>query len=289
VIAVDWGTTSCRAYRLHAGVVIDRREVRAGILHMASESFAAALRDLVGLWLADGEHRIVLGGMIGSRNGWVETPYVLCPVSADDLSAQLVPVAFEGAAIRLVPGVSASDGAGTPEFIRGEEAQIFGTDVEDGVLCLPGSHSKWVRVAQRRIVTFTTFLTGEAFSALRAHTILAKSIADRPIAPAAFDAGVARSSEPGGLLHHLFGVRSLALTGRLDEQTAGSYLSGLLVGHEVRHAPVERDSTIHVVGAGDLTELYARAIQSCGGRSRRWSDETAALGLNRIAERALWT
>lgn len=289
MIAVDWGTTSCRAYRLRGGAVIDRREARLGILQLASESFAAALRDLVGPWLADGEQRVVLGGMIGSRSGWVETPYIACPASSNDLARQLVPVAFDGAMVRLVPGVSASDSTGTPEFIRGEEVQIFGTDVVDGVVCLPGSHSKWVRVAQRRIVTFTTFLTGEAFSALRAHTILAKSIADAPIVLGAFDAGVARSGEPGGLLHHLFGVRALALTGRLEEQTAGSYLSGLLIGHEVRHAPVERDAVVHVVGAAELTDLYAQAIRTCGGRPRVWSDETAALGLTRIAEQASWT
>lgn len=255
---------------------------------MASESFAAALRDLVGSWLADGEQRVVLGGMIGSRSGWVETPYVPCPVSSDDLARQLVPVAFDEATVRLVPGISANDSTGTPEFIRGEEVQIFGTDVEDGVVCLPGSHSKWVRVSQRRIVTFTTFLTGEAFSALRQHTILAKSIVDGPIVQSAFDAGIARSGEPGGLLHHLFGVRALALMGRLEEQKAGSYLSGLLIGHEVRQALAERDPVVHVVGTADLTDLYAQAIRSCGGRPRVWSDETAALGLMRIAEQASW-
>lgn len=289
MIAVDWGTTSCRAYRLRGGAVIDRREARAGILQIASESFAAALRDLVGSWLVEGEARIVIGGMIGSRSGWVETPYVPCPVSADDLSRHLVPVAFEGATVRLVPGVSAADPTGTPEFIRGEEVQVFGTDVDEGVLCLPGSHSKWVRVAKRRIATFMTFLTGEAFSALRAHTILARSIADAPIALDVFDAGVARSGESGGLLHHLFGVRALTLTNQLTDQTAASYLSGLLIGHELRQALIERDAPVHVVGAAELTDLYARAIQSCGGRPRRWSDETAAFGLSRIAEQASWT
>lgn len=289
MIAVDWGTTSCRAYRLRAGAVVDRRDAPAGVLQIRSEAVAIALRGLVGSWLADGERRVVLGGMIGSRSGWVETPYVPCPASVDDLARRLVSVAFDGAEVRIVPGVSSRDATGTPEFIRGEESQIFGTDVGDGVLCLPGSHSKWVQMTGRRIATFTTFLTGEAFGALRAHTILAKSIADAPISPSAFDAGVARSAESGGLLHHLFGIRALALVGQLGEQAAGSYLSGLLIGHEVRQALAERESVVHVVGAAQLTDLYARAILSCGGRPRRWSDETAALGLNRIAERAAWT
>jgi 2-dehydro-3-deoxygalactonokinase len=288
MIAVDWGTTSCRAYRLARGAIVDRRDAKTGILHVEHGAFAATLRTLIGAWLAEGETRVLLSGMIGSRNGWIETTYVPCPVSAAELARALVPVPFEGAAVQLVPGVSAVDVAGVPEFIRGEESQIFGTDIEAGVLCLPGSHSKWVRVAGGRIVDFTTHLTGEAFGALRAHTILARSMSDGPIVPAAFDAGVARSGDPGGLLHHLFGVRALALVGRLAEGTTSSYLSGLLIGHEIRAALVP-NTEVHVIGAAELSELYARAIVACGGRPRTWPDQTAALGLNRIAESARWT
>ncbi len=230
---------------------------------------------------------MLLGGMIGSRGGWVETGYVPCPVSPRELARMLVPVPFDGAMARVVPGVSTTDRNGVPEFIRGEEAQIFGTDIKSGVVCLPGSHSKWVQVEGGKIVTFSTFLTGEAFAALRAHTILARSIADGPVVESAFDAGVARSADPGGLLHHLFGIRGLGLVGRLAESGAGSYLSGLLIGHEVRQA-VTAGGEVHVVGASDLAKLYARAIKACGGFSRVWSDETAAIGLNQIAECAEW-
>jgi 2-dehydro-3-deoxygalactonokinase len=288
VIAVDWGTTNCRAYRVQGGTVVDRRAAPAGILHIDRSRFASTLRDLVGSWLAKGEGRVLLSGMIGSRGGWVETGYVPCPVSPRDLAGMLVAVPFDGAAVRLVPGVSSADQNGVPEFIRGEEAQVFGTEIKSGVICLPGSHSKWVQVTGGRIVTFSTFLTGEAFAALRAHTILARSIADGPIVQSAFDAGVARSADPGGVLHHLFGIRGLGLVGRLAETSAGSYLSGLLIGHEVRQA-VAIGSEIHVVGASDLAKLYARAIQACGGFSRIWSDETAAIGINQIAECAAWT
>jgi len=288
MIAVDWGTTSCRAYRLQRGAIVDRREAHTGILHVENGAFAATLRLLIGSWLADGETRVLLGGMIGSRSGWVETAYVPCPVSRSELARMLVSVPFEGATVQVVPGVSANDAAGVPEFMRGEEAQIFGADIETGVACLPGSHSKWVRVVDRRIVDFTTHLTGEAFAALRAHTILARTMADGPTEQSAFDAGVARSADPGGVLHHLFGVRALALVGRLTEATTSSYLSGLLIGHEVRAALLPH-TEVHVIGAAALTELYARAILACGGRPRRWPDDTAALGLSQLAESAQWT
>jgi len=242
----------------------------------------------VGPWLAKGEGRVLLSGMIGSRGGWVETGYLPCPVSPQDLAGALVAVPFDGAVVRMVPGVSSADQNGVPEFIRGEEAQIFGTDVKSGMICLPGIHSKWVQVEGGKIATFTTYLTGEAFAAVRAHTILARSITDGPVVEAAFDAGVARSADAGGLLHHLFGIRSLGLVGRLAESSAGSYLSGLLVGHEVRQA-VPAGAEVHVVGASDLAKLYARAIKACGGFSRVWGDETAALGINQIAECAAWT
>jgi 2-dehydro-3-deoxygalactonokinase len=288
VIAVDWGTTSCRAYRLRAGVVIDRRDARAGIMHVERGAFGATLRTLVGGWLAEGEDRILLGGMIGSRSGWIETSYVPCPVSPDELAGALVSVPFDGAMVRVVPGVSGVDTAGVPEFMRGEEAQIFGADIEVGTVCLPGSHSKWVEVAGGRIAKFTTFLTGEAFSALRSHTILARSMSEGPTVLSAFDAGVLRSAEPGGVLHHLFGVRALALIGRLTDATTSSYLSGLLVGHELRAALVP-GSEIHVIGGASLTELYGRAILASGGRPRLWTDETAARGLSRIGDCAQWT
>lgn len=289
MIAVDWGTTSCRAYRLRGSAVVERRDARAGILYVERGAFAETLREVIAPWLTDGEDRVLLAGMIGSRNGWVETDYVACPASPDALARALVPVPFDGARVRVVPGVSASDAAGVPEFMRGEESQIFGTRIETGLVCLPGSHSKWARVAGGEIVGFTTFLTGEAFAALRDHTILARSIRAAPLDLDAFDAGVARSADTGGVLHHLFGVRALGLTGRLTDATAGSYLSGLLIGHEVREALGAGEVDVHVVGAAELRELYTRAVSRCGGRAQPWSDEAAAAGLSRIAERARWT
>jgi 2-dehydro-3-deoxygalactonokinase len=288
MIAVDWGTTSCRAYRLHGGKPVDRRDAPAGILHVEQRDFSGTLRSLVAAWLADGEERILLAGMVGSRSGWVETGYLPCPVSPAQLAESVVPIPFEGAAVRVVPGVSAVDTARTPELMRGEEVQIFGAEIEAGTVCLPGSHSKWARVRDGRITDFGTYLTGESFAALRGHTILARTIVDGPLVVSAFDAGVMRSADPGGLLHHLFGVRALSLAGQLTEASSGSYLSGLLIGHEVR-AALSPGNEVHVIGAAHLTALYERAIVACGGRARVWAEDTAARGLNRIGESVRWT
>jgi 2-dehydro-3-deoxygalactonokinase len=259
VIGVDWGTTRCRAYRLCGEDVRDYRESELGIQHVEADAFGRALQSLIGPWLVDGERQVLLAGMVGSRQGWRETAYLPCPVSTDDVARALVPIPYPDAVVLLAPGVSAADGTGVPELMRGEEAQIFGADIERGSVCLPGTHSKWVRVEERRIVEFSTYLTGDVFAALRDHTILRRSIREGPDEFTAFDAGVSRASDPGGLLHHLFGIRALGLAQRLTDVAAGSYLSGLLIGHEVG-AAVQSARPVHLIGATQLTGLYARAI-----------------------------
>jgi 2-dehydro-3-deoxygalactonokinase len=296
MIGVDWGISSLRAYRLRDGRVVARRERSAGILTVSGGRFAETLHEVVGEWLSDGEDRVLLSGMIGSRQGWKESGTVACPAGLTDLAGALSTVPFGEAAVRIVPGVAGADDAGIPEIMRGEETQIIGAGLGTGVACLPGSHSKWARVADGRIAGFTTYLSGETFAAIRDHTILARQIhADdghrRDVPPCdapAFDAGVARSAEPGGLLHHLFGVRSLGLAGLMADGEAALYLSGLVIGHEVR-AALSPGETVWVIGSPSLSALYTRAITACGGTARLADADAAALGLGMIAGRATWS
>jgi hypothetical protein len=197
----------------------------------------------------------------------VEPPYLPCPAGPDEIAAALVSVPFEGALIRLVPGLTDTDDSGTPEVMRGEETQIVGVlpEIDDGIACLPGSHSKWARIANGRISAYRTYLSGEAFAALRGGTILGRMMKDGPTDEAAFDRGLARAADHGHLLHHLFGVRTLGLFGQLGETESASYLSGLLIGHEVRAARPEGQS-VHLIGAAQLCALYARAIAACGAQ-----------------------
>ncbi|MGX7709492.1 2-dehydro-3-deoxygalactonokinase [Methylobacterium sp. Gmos1] len=290
MIAVDWGTSSARAYRLAPdGAVLARREGAGGILRVPEGGFPAALTEMVGDWLAAGETRVLLSGMVGSRQGWQEAPYLACPAGLDDLAGALVPVPFAGATVRLVPGLSAEDAAGTPEVMRGEEVQIFGALAgdEDALICLPGSHAKWVRVAGGRVAGFTTSMTGEAFAALSGHTILGRMMTGPAEVGPAFEAGVARSAEGGGLLHHLFGTRALGLFGRLAPEDAASYLSGLLIGHDVAAAMTEA-AIVRLVGSGPLMALYGRAIALKGGQAVAGDPDAAARGLALIGERTEW-
>ena len=291
MIGIDWGTTRFRAFRLDAaGGVTERRAAERGILQIPTGNFSAVLGEQVGDWLAAGERHVLLAGMIGSRQGWRETAYLPCPAGAAELAAGLVPVEFAGADLRIVPGLSAFDGSGIPEVMRGEETEIAGA-IEDlpeaALVALPGSHAKWVRVAGGRIAGFETHLTGEAFAALRAHTILGRMMREGPFVAEAFRRGVARSAESGGLLHHLFGVRTLGLAGILNEGEASSYLSGLMIGHEIREA-MGAAERVYLIGATDLCGYYAEAIAGLGGEAILLPPERAARGLARIGAMAGW-
>ena len=293
MIAIDWGTSSFRAFRLDAdGRIRDRRAAPRGILTVEGGRFDAELQRQVGDWIADGETRVLMSGMIGSRQGWREAVYLPCPAGPADIAAALVAVPFEGASVLLVPGLSHHDAAGVPEVMRGEETQIVGVLAElgmDGVACLPGSHSKWAHVAGGRVTGFATYLSGEAFAALRGHTILGRMMRDGPTDPAAFDLGVARSGDPGHVLHHLFGVRALGLFGRLGETESAAYLSGLLVGHEARAALPPGGGRVHLIGSAALCALYARAIATCGADAVIHDEDAAARGLALIGKEATWT
>jgi 2-dehydro-3-deoxygalactonokinase len=293
MIGVDWGTTSFRAFRIAPdGSIRDRRTALRGLVNVPDSRFADTLREEIGPWLAAGENHVLLSGMIGSRQGWQETPYLPCPAGASDVAAGLMEIEFDWGQVKLVPGLSAVDDAGVAEVMRGEETQVFGVVAAmggTGVACLPGTHSKWVRVEGGRIVGFTTHMTGEAFGALRGHTILGRMMREGPADGAPFDAGVRRSGDPGGLLHHIFGARAQVLAGRLAETDAAAYLSGILIGHEVSAALAGRQrEVVHVIGTPDLTTLYARAIAAHAGYPERHDGEAAARGLALIGGYAAW-
>jgi 2-dehydro-3-deoxygalactonokinase len=295
LIAIDWGTSSFRAFRLAAdGSVLARRQAPRGILQVPAGSFADVLVELVGEWLSDGESHLLLSGMVGSRQGWREAAYVEAPAGIEELAGALMPVSVGTARGFIVPGLIARGPEGVPEIMRGEETQIAGvlhTMAETAIACLPGSHSKWARIDRGRITSFTTAMTGETFAALRHHTILGRLMVGEAHDRAAFDAGVTRSADPGGLLHHVFGARTLVITGRLPETAAASYLSGILIGHDVR-AALEihgRDHVVHLIGEAILCELYGRALTACNATHQVSTSDAAVLGLPCIGSLAPWT
>jgi 2-dehydro-3-deoxygalactonokinase len=171
--------------------------------------------------------------------------------------------------------------------MRGEEVQILGVldhlGKGDHVVCLPGTHSKWARIRDDRIVSFGTYLTGEVFAVLKQHSILGRTMSTDELYEAAYVAGVSRAADPGGLLHHLFGVRAQLLAGKIAETQSASYLSGIVIGHELRAAAsdVER---FHLVGDAELTALYSLAATKMNKSSIVHEAGAAPRGLFALAQ-----
>jgi 2-dehydro-3-deoxygalactonokinase len=204
MLAIDWGTSSLRCYRLDkAGNIIDQRSSAKGILSVAEAKFAEALETEAGDWIAAGENPIVMSGMIGSRQGWTEASYAECPAGLAQIAGKLKEVRWAGNRAWIAPGLSCRDRSGVRDVMRGEEMQILGVLDELGPgehqICLPGTHSKWVQVGSGRIERFRTHMTGEVFAVLKAHSILGRMMKGEEIDEAAFLDGVARSGESGGL------------------------------------------------------------------------------------------
>jgi 2-dehydro-3-deoxygalactonokinase len=280
MIAVDWGTTSFRAYLLdEKGRVLDRCNAPDGILSVAPGTFPAVLQRHLAAWAPQ---PVLMSGMVGSRQGWKEVPYVQCPAGAHELAPHLMQVAPHA---WIVPGVSYVDESGVPDVMRGEETQILGVmDAldDDCLVCLPGTHSKWVRVRGKRIAAFRTHFTGELYSVLKQHSLLGRMMQDGAFDERAFAEGVDRSGDEGGLLHHVFGARTRGLFGELQGSQASAYLSGMLIGHELRSAPPARH--VFVLGSAELAGLYEKAARLLGIDTRPLDPEAAPRGLFTLAD-----
>jgi 2-dehydro-3-deoxygalactonokinase len=294
LIAIDWGTTSARAYCLDAsGEVLATREVPLGVLQVKEGGFPEALATLLGDWRDVVAPRLACG-MIGSRQGWREAPYAECPAPLATLAAGIVHV--PGDALAIVPGVRTRDANDIPDVLRGEETQLAGAvDEQEGrvLAVLPGTHCKWALVEGGRLLDFATYMTGEMYDVLLKHSILGRLA--QPAGPKhgpAFTHGAMRGLGAGGLSHDLFGARTLALMGELAPSDVPDWLSGLLIGREVRNARewAQRQgcdsARVRLVGADALTARYAAAMKQAGITVELARADSAARGLWRIAQLA---
>lgn len=264
-IAVDWGTTNRRAYRLDGrGKCVDQFEDSSGVLAVEAGGFpaaAGAIRERLG------NLPLLLAGMVGSTRGWVEAPYVPCPAGLDDLATRLCWIEPQRTAI--VPGLSTIS-AGHHDVMRGEEIQLFGAIAAalippSGLVCHPGTHNKWIVVEQGRITGFQTVMTGELFNLLRSQGILAEFLSDEVVPGASFRDGVRRGLERPVLTADLFSVRARVLLGSLAREDASDYISGLLVGLDLSVGlELAQGSDFVVMGRPELTRLYAGAAAEAG-------------------------
>lgn len=285
-IAVDWGTTNRRAYRLSsAGERTGDFEDSKGVLSVPEGGFPGAIEEIRERL---GDLPLLLAGMVGSNKGWIEVPYVSCPAGIDDLAAKLKWASDKEA---IVPGVSYV-GQGRADVMRGEEVQLLGgvcsgTLHHDALVCHPGTHNKWALIRGGIIQTFGTVMTGELFALLKDHSILAELLQGPVELNDAFMKGVREALEREMLPAALFEVRAAVLLGQMKREDAPSYVSGLLIGTDVRIGlkwPLA--AAIGIMGRKDLTRLYAAAIKEARRESIELDGEQSFLaGIRAIATR----
>ncbi len=253
---------------------------------LAGRSFESVLGALIADWGAP--PRIVLCGMVGGREGWLEAPYIPCPADAGAGSSAMVPLETSLGPAWIVPGLSAVTSRGLADVMRGEETQVFGVVRPDAeaLVVAPGTHSKWCRVRGGKITGFQTYMTGELFYILASHSILARLMQGQEHDADAFQRGVALSQADPDLLGLLFSVRSEVLAGRIGPEAGSAYLSGLLIGAEVRaglaQAQDVRDLQITLIASEELARPYLAALTLVGAAPAGVIDGTTA------SARGLW-
>jgi len=289
LISVDWGTTSFRACLADEdGAAIDAISGGEGALSLKSGEHEPYLVNQISRWKTKyRELPVIASGMVGSRQGWLEAPYARCPAGfAEIAAASVVAPSTALGGVRIVPGVSARDARGAPDVMRGEETQIFGalnaSGAKDGLFVLPGTHSKWARVEDGRIVGFETFMTGEVFAVLREHSVLGRMMA--PPREGAAESGFALGLEaaaalklPGDLLHALFMTRTFGLFNQVEPGELSEYLSGLLIGAEIL-AGARGAKAATAIGAPALVARYIGAGARLGVAMTAAPENCATLG-----------
>lgn len=297
-IGIDWGSSSRRAYALDEhGRLLAQRADHAGVLNKAATAsprdFGAELADFIGDWLQQGPRHIWLSGMVGSRTGWHEAPYLTLPCALGTLGAQALTLAWPAGlqwtatppTVRLLPGLCQRPPQGTADVMRGEETQLLGAwhlhqaqhaSEGGGVFLMPGTHSKWVRLCpvMGRVLSFRTFMTGELYELLSRQGALGGVIQgasidiDDEIALRAFDEGLRWAGEDSGLAA-LFRVRAQGLLSAAPAAQArveaAARLSGLLIGGEMACvASDEGQGLLRAIGEPGLCVWYARAASHFG-------------------------
>jgi 2-dehydro-3-deoxygalactonokinase len=294
LLGLDWGSTRLRAYRFdEAGGVAETRALPWGSRQLPAGGFGEAFARAVEDWP---RAPVLACGMVGSRGGWREAPYLDTPCRLDALGGSLTTIeAPDGRRVHIVPGLRDPTG---PDVMRGEETQVAGVLARmpelagDARLLMPGTHSKWVRVREGAVSGFTTVMTGELFALLRGHSVLGAGLPDGDDDAAAFARGVAAARDAGaaGGLSRLFCARALMLEGTLAPASVADFLSGLLIGDELRMALAagwaEPDAPVLVVGEDALCARYLQAAPAFGLTLQPTPGASAASGLWRVAAAA---
>jgi 2-dehydro-3-deoxygalactonokinase len=276
IAAVDWGTSRLRIWLLDtAGRVLTERRSDEGMLAARPEGFSRILEAHLDAMGAPADLAAIICGMAGSRQGWIEAPYVAVPASMEGIFAGTAPIPDSRRDIRILPGVAQRDPA-SPDVMRGEETQLAGIasllGSDTHAVCMPGTHSKWVEIAGGAIAGFSTYMTGELFAVLAGHSILSHSLGAESHSVFATDP-VFRHwcqdslSEPGEVSARLFRIRAAGLLTDMQPEQAAAALSGLLIGAEIASAArrfVKPEAPVVLVASGALRPLYEAALGWAG-------------------------
>lgn len=274
--AVDWGTTRLRIWLLDdSGSVLEERRSNEGLSVASTQGYEQTLERHLGELRAPAQLPVMICGMAGSRQGWIEAPYVPCPARLDEVLRSAIAVPSARRSIRIVPGV-AQRSEHSPDVMRGEETQIAGIAGQiakgEHLVCMPGTHSKWLRTRNGVIESFSTWLTGELFELLSTGSILRHSIApgstdvmaDNP----AFQKWFSDAFEaPEMLTGRLFRIRAAMLLNGTSAEESAAALSGLLIGCEIgaaRRSMGDVDAAIQLIASGPLAQLYKSAFLYAG-------------------------
>jgi len=285
-IAVDWGTTNRRAYRLDgSGKCVQEFEDHKGVLAVPQGGFPDAVGEIRQRL---GDHPLLLAGMIGSNRGWKEAAYVSCPAGIEELTKALVWVGDREA---IVPGVSYT-GNGRADVMRGEEVQLLGAIAAKkvdpmGMICHPGTHNKWVTLRHGKIDEFRTVMTGEIYNLLKEHSILSDLLQGEVDANDVFKRAAQEALGTDALSAELFSVRARVLLGQAKREDAAAYTSGLMIGADVRIGlSLPTSAQVTVIGRPELTRLYAAAVAEAGREAVEVDGEQCFLaGAIEIAKR----
>ncbi|MGZ2257388.1 2-dehydro-3-deoxygalactonokinase [Roseobacter sp. A03A-229] len=278
-IAVDWGTTNLRAYAMQGATVLARAGSDDGMGKLSVAEFEPALMALVRDWLEAGPLPVIACGMVGSRQGWVEAPYRAVPCTP--LAEELTPApTSQGLDVRVVSGLSQTRPA---DVMRGEETQIAGflalNPGWDGVLCMPGTHTKWVHLSAGEVVSFQTFMSGELFALISGQSVLRHSLASDGWDAEAFDAAVSDAmSKPEAMAARLFGLRAGHLLHGVQAPVTRAALSGLLIGAELAAARAYwLGQNLAILGTNDQARAYQDALRPQGIEAMLVDTEKATL------------
>jgi 2-dehydro-3-deoxygalactonokinase len=296
-VAVDWGTSSFRLWLIdRAGGVLAERRSPEGMMAAAKLGFAAVLQSHLDAVGAANDLPVVICGMAGARQGWVEAGYIDTPAHLALILQRAVPVPGQSRDIRILPGIAQRDPR-APDVMRGEETQLLGALGADAageaVVCIPGTHSKWARVSGGTVERFATFMTGELFSVVSRETILSHAVvgANEEDTEAFKSAVIAAFETPALAANLLFRVRSSQLLYGSSASSAREKISGTLIGLELAAglAGDQPRSGITLVASGRLAVLYRLAFETFSVAVQSIdAEEAVRRGLSMAAE-AIWT